>query len=172
MRCAIVCAFGSGVKRRKSEKEEDGVCRIAPGTPHKALVGRALAAACEGRAGGLLLAHGGVVVGDGLGDGGGGVVEGLLGAGLAGEHLFDGGLHGLAGGGEDADQSALCNAVVRCGVELVDKAGSRAAFLEGRVAHKLRATLSSIDEEDPGEETMDEFLGYFDALLTTPVTMH
>lgn len=59
-----------------------------------------------------------------------------------------------------------------CGVELVDKAGSRAAFLEGRVAHKLRATLSSIDEEDPGEETMDEFLGYFDALLTTPVTMH
>ncbi len=58
-----------------------------------------------------------------------------------------------------------------CGIELVDKTGSRLAFLEGRIASKLRATLTSIDDE-PGDDAVDEFLGYFDALLTTPVALH
>jgi hypothetical protein len=58
-----------------------------------------------------------------------------------------------------------------CGIELVDKTGSRLAFLEGRIASKLRATLTNVDD-GPGDEALDEFLGYFDALLTTPVALH
>jgi hypothetical protein len=59
-----------------------------------------------------------------------------------------------------------------CGVELVDKSSRRSTFLEGHMAHKVRMSMLNIVEDEPGVESMDEFLGYFDALLTTPVTLH
>ncbi len=62
-----------------------------------------------------------------------------------------------------------------CGVELVDKASKRGTFLEGHMAQKMRASISHIYEDvddEPSDESMDEFFGYFDALLTTPVTLH
>jgi hypothetical protein len=60
----------------------------------------------------------------------------------------------------------------RTGVELVDKSTRRGAFLEGQVAHKLRVSMEQASEDEPTEESLDELLGYFDALLTTPITLH
>jgi len=59
-----------------------------------------------------------------------------------------------------------------CGVELVDKAAGRGTFLDGHLATKFRASMSNIIDDEPTEESVDEFLGYFDALLTTPLTLH
>lgn len=59
-----------------------------------------------------------------------------------------------------------------CGIELVDKSAGRGTFLEGHMATKLRASMSNIFDDKPTEESVDEFLGYFDALLTTPQTLH
>lgn len=62
-----------------------------------------------------------------------------------------------------------------CGVELLDKSSRRSTFLEGRMAQKMRVSISHIFdqvEDEPSDESMDEFFGYFDALLTTPVTLH
>ena len=59
-----------------------------------------------------------------------------------------------------------------CGIELVDKSARRGTFLEGHMAHKLRASMSNIFDDEPTEESVDEFLGYFDAMLTTPQTLH
>ncbi|MSQ54507.1 MAG: DUF3567 family protein [Betaproteobacteria bacterium] len=59
-----------------------------------------------------------------------------------------------------------------CGIELVDKSAGRGTFLEGSMANKVRMSMQHIFEDGPGVESMDEFLGYFDALLTTPLTLH
>lgn len=58
------------------------------------------------------------------------------------------------------------------GIELVDKSTRRVGFLEGDVAHKLRATMEHLFSDDPSAESVDEFLGYYDALLTNPVVLH
>lgn len=58
------------------------------------------------------------------------------------------------------------------GVELVDKSTGRGALLEGQMAHKLRISMSQFGVDEPSEETLDEVLAYFDALLTTPTTLH
>ncbi len=59
-----------------------------------------------------------------------------------------------------------------CGIELVDKSTGRGTFLEGSMANKVRLSMLHIFEDEPGVESMDEFLGYFDALLTTRLTLH
>lgn len=58
------------------------------------------------------------------------------------------------------------------GIELVDKARARGAFLEGAVELKLRASMASLATREPTEETVDAFLGGYDALLTQPVSLH
>ena len=58
------------------------------------------------------------------------------------------------------------------GIELVDKSAGRGGFLEGDVAHKLRASMEHLFSDDPSTESVDEFLGYFDALLTNPIVLH
>jgi len=58
------------------------------------------------------------------------------------------------------------------GIELVDKSARRVGFLEGNVAEKLRASMEHLFSDDPSVESVDEFLGYYDALLTNPVVLH
>jgi len=60
----------------------------------------------------------------------------------------------------------------RHGIELVDKTTGRAGFLEGAVEVKFRASMAHLAADEPSEESMDEFLGHYDALLTNSVALH
>ncbi|MCX7160492.1 MAG: DUF3567 family protein [Proteobacteria bacterium] len=58
------------------------------------------------------------------------------------------------------------------GIELVDKSTGRGGYLEGDVAHKLRASLEHLFSDDPSVESVDEFLGHYEALLTNRIVLH
>ena len=60
----------------------------------------------------------------------------------------------------------------RGGIELVDKAAGRGGFLAGAVEVKFRATMNDLVSGEPSVETVDEFLGHYDALLTNPMLVH
>ena len=60
----------------------------------------------------------------------------------------------------------------RHGIELVDKTTGRAGFLEGAVETKFRASMANLAAGEPNEESVDEFLGNYDALLITTVAVH
>ncbi|MCC7047676.1 MAG: DUF3567 family protein [Alphaproteobacteria bacterium] len=60
----------------------------------------------------------------------------------------------------------------RHGIELVDKSTGRAGFLEGAVEVKFRAGMASLAAAEPTAESVDEFLGHYDALLTNSVAFH
>ena len=60
----------------------------------------------------------------------------------------------------------------RHGIELVDKTTGRAGFLEGAVEVKFRASMADLAAGEPSEESVDEFLGNYDALLTNSVALH
>ncbi len=58
------------------------------------------------------------------------------------------------------------------GIELVDKTTGRAGFLEGEVEVKFRATMADLAAGEPSAESVDEFLGLYDALLINSVALH
>jgi Protein of unknown function (DUF3567) len=58
------------------------------------------------------------------------------------------------------------------GIEVVDKTTGRAGFLEGAVELKFRASMAHLAAGDPTVESVDEFLGHYDALLTNSVALH
>ena len=60
----------------------------------------------------------------------------------------------------------------RHGIELVDKTSGRAGFLDGAVEVKFRATMADLAAGEPSVESVDEFLGHYDALLTNSVAVH
>jgi hypothetical protein len=60
----------------------------------------------------------------------------------------------------------------RRGIELVDKTTGRTGFLEGAVESKFRASMANLAAADPTEESVDEFLGHYEALLTNRVVLH
>ena len=60
----------------------------------------------------------------------------------------------------------------RHGVEVVDKTTGRAGFLEGAVEVKFRASMADLAAGEPSAESVDEFLGLYDALLTNSVALH
>jgi hypothetical protein len=60
----------------------------------------------------------------------------------------------------------------RHGIELVDKTTGRAGFLEGAVELKFRASMADLAAGEPSEESVDAFLGNYDALLTNSVALH
>jgi hypothetical protein len=60
----------------------------------------------------------------------------------------------------------------RHGIELVDKTTGRAGFLEGAVEVKLRASMADFAAGEPSVESVDQFLGCYDALLTNSVALH
>jgi hypothetical protein len=59
-----------------------------------------------------------------------------------------------------------------CGVELVDKQRGCGAFLEGAVESKFRASMASLVSQEEAAESVDEFLGHYDALCTNRVLLH
>ncbi|HET9351004.1 MAG TPA: DUF3567 family protein [Burkholderiales bacterium] len=60
----------------------------------------------------------------------------------------------------------------RHGIELVDKTTGRAGFLEGEVEVKFRASMAHLAAGEPSEESVDEFLGHYEALLFNSVALH
>ena len=60
----------------------------------------------------------------------------------------------------------------RHGIELVDKTTGRAGFLDGAVEVKFRASRADLAAGGPSVESVDEFLGHYDALLTNSVALH
>ena len=60
----------------------------------------------------------------------------------------------------------------RHGIEVVDKTMGRTGFLEGAVAVKFRASMADLAAGEPSAESVDEFLGHYDALLTNSVALH
>jgi hypothetical protein len=58
------------------------------------------------------------------------------------------------------------------GVELVDKATRRSGFLEGEVEARFRASMQEFAAEHGSAESVDEFLGHYDALLINSLQMH
>ena len=60
----------------------------------------------------------------------------------------------------------------RGGIELVDKSTGRGGFLEGAVEVKFRASMADLAAGEPSTESVDEFLGHYDALLTNPMVLH
>jgi hypothetical protein len=60
----------------------------------------------------------------------------------------------------------------RDGIELVDKTTGRGGFLEGAVEVQFRASMADLAAGEPSTESVDEFLGHYDALLTNPMVLH
>ena len=60
----------------------------------------------------------------------------------------------------------------RGGIELVDKASGRGGFLEGAVESKFRESMADLAAGEPTTESVDEFLGHYEALLTNPMVLH
>jgi hypothetical protein len=60
----------------------------------------------------------------------------------------------------------------RHGIEVVDKTTGRAGFLEGAVEVKFRASMADLAAAEPSAESVDEFLGHYDALLTHSIAPH
>lgn len=58
------------------------------------------------------------------------------------------------------------------GIELVDKSRACGAFLDGAVEVKFRASMADLASGEPTVESVDEFLGGYDALLTQRVLLH
>jgi hypothetical protein len=56
--------------------------------------------------------------------------------------------------------------------ELIDKTLGIAGYLEGEVADSFRISLQRLIAEDPTIDSVDEFLGGFESLLTQPVRFH
>jgi hypothetical protein len=60
----------------------------------------------------------------------------------------------------------------RHGIEVVDKTMGRAGFLEGAVELKFRASMADLAAGEPSAESVDEFLGHYDALMMNSVALH
>ncbi|MGE5130224.1 MAG: DUF3567 family protein [Sphingomonadaceae bacterium] len=60
----------------------------------------------------------------------------------------------------------------RHGIELVDKRGGRTGYLQGMLEARFRASMADLCAEEDHHETVDDFIGHFDALLTNPLVMH
>ncbi len=58
------------------------------------------------------------------------------------------------------------------GIEVVDKTTGRAGFLEGAVEVIFRASMANLAAGEPSQESVDEFLGNYDALLINSVALH
>ncbi len=56
--------------------------------------------------------------------------------------------------------------------ELIDKQMGVAGFLEGEMAQSFKSSLAQIIAADPTVDSVDEFLGGFDALMTQPLRYH
>jgi hypothetical protein len=58
------------------------------------------------------------------------------------------------------------------GYELVNKPAALGTYIHGEVASAFRENLEKVLAEDATVDSIDEFLGGFDALMNQPAVMH
>jgi hypothetical protein len=58
------------------------------------------------------------------------------------------------------------------GIELVDKTMHRTGFIDGALEASFRASMADLAEGHESADTVDEFLGHYDALLTQSLRTH
>ncbi|MCE2970431.1 MAG: DUF3567 domain-containing protein [Burkholderiales bacterium] len=58
------------------------------------------------------------------------------------------------------------------GFEIMDKTLRREIFLAGADAAQFRASVQALAEKQPSPDDIDEFLGGYTGLMTTPVIAH
>jgi len=56
--------------------------------------------------------------------------------------------------------------------ELIDKHLGVTGYLQGQVAQVFGESLAQAIADDPAHDSLDEFLGNFDFLMTQPVRLH
>lgn len=56
--------------------------------------------------------------------------------------------------------------------ELIDKRLGVAGYLQGQVAQVFGESLAQAIADDPTPDSLDEFLGNFEFLMTQPVRLH
>ena len=72
----------------------------------------------------------------------------------------------------DSDNFCVAEFAAGGGIELVDKHACRSGYLEGQVAARLRACMARLQSDAQDEDTVDDFLCTYDALLTNAVRLH
>lgn len=72
----------------------------------------------------------------------------------------------------DSDHYYVVEFPGHAGIELVDKTTGRSGFLAGAVETRFRQRMANLAAEEPSEESVDEFLAHYEALLTTPLALH
>jgi len=58
------------------------------------------------------------------------------------------------------------------GFELINRQLGVGTYLRGELAEKFRRCLTDVFEQEPTEESVDEFLGYFDDMMQQPAVFH
>jgi len=58
------------------------------------------------------------------------------------------------------------------GIELVDTRAGRGAYLEGALEQRFRAGMAHLISDGQNEESVEAFLGGYEALLTNPMVFH
>ena len=58
------------------------------------------------------------------------------------------------------------------GFEVTNKAAHACAYFHGPVAAAFRVNFAKVIATDPSLDTIDEFLGGFDSLMTLPTVLH
>ena len=58
------------------------------------------------------------------------------------------------------------------GFEIMDKTLKREIFLSGADAAQFRASVRALAEKQPSPDDIDEFLGGYTGLMTTPLVAH
>jgi hypothetical protein len=58
------------------------------------------------------------------------------------------------------------------GYEVINKPAGVGTYLQGEVAAAFRQSLAKVVAEDPSVDSIDDFLGGFDALMNQPAVMH
>jgi hypothetical protein len=56
--------------------------------------------------------------------------------------------------------------------ELIDKQLGVGGYLQGEIAQVFRESLAQAIADDPTDDSLDDFLGNFDFLMTQPVRFH
>lgn len=70
-------------------------------------------------------------------------------------------------------EGGLNHALTRGGYEIVDKLARKEIFIEGAMAETFKLGVEALIEEgEPSEEEMDDYISRYSSLMQHPVVMH
>lgn len=75
--------------------------------------------------------------------------------------------------GLNADATRLDSALTRGGYEIVDKFARKEIFIEGAMAETFKLGVEALIEDgEPSEEEIDDYISRYTSLMQQPVVMH